>query len=149
MKKLTILVTGSRDWTNLQVIVNALHEVLDSSFASRAALLHGGCPTGADALADHWWRARFGADSITVMRADWNMGRNAGLERNKRMVETEPDVVLAFVRPCRKESCGQRSLHGSHGTLHTVRLAHLRQIPVQVFRDGFTDSTVRDLHARQ
>lgn len=132
-----ILVSGSRDWTSIGLIASKIREIVQGSVITDLRLLHGGCPTGADALADHYWRRAFGPDTITVIKADWNLGKSAGLQRNKRMVEMEPDVVLAFMCPCRKHGCHERGLHGSHGTEHTVKLARLREIPCIVTRDGF------------
>jgi hypothetical protein len=80
---------------------------------------------------DHPWRcprrgsargriaARLGYE-VEVFEADWRLGRRAGPERNVRMLDTKPDLVLAFWD-------GQ-----SRGTRHTISEARRRNITVRV-----------------
>jgi hypothetical protein len=62
---------------------------------------------------------RFGVD---VFPANWkHYGKAAGYIRNLAMLDTGPDLVLAFQR------------NGSRGTQHTIDEARRRGIPVEVF----------------
>lgn len=137
-----ILVTGSRDWTNLRVIAEVIKQVIADKAPPQVGLIHGACPTGADALADHWWEQTYGKDSIERMPANWERdGKyDAGKIRNTAMVKTDPDVVLAFVKPCRKGSCRRKDVHGSHGSMHCVREATKAHIPVLMFPEGWNGS---------
>jgi hypothetical protein len=96
---LKILVTGSRDWTDARSIelemFRALYET--KTTFSEAVLIHGACPTGADALADAYARAT----GMHIIRrpADWERyGKRAGFLRNAELVDLGPDVCLAFIR---------------------------------------------------
>lgn len=87
-----ILVTGSRDWADVETIRDYL---LLYSGGKGTVLVHGGCPTGADKIAHDiasgWpW-------TIEVHHANWKKhGKAAGPLRNAEMVELGADVVLAF-----------------------------------------------------
>lgn len=64
---------------------------------SEAVLIHGACPTGADALADEYARAT----GMHIIRrpADWDRyGKRAGFLRNAELVDLGPDICLAFIR---------------------------------------------------
>lgn len=122
-----ILVTGSRDWNDRDTIRSALlteiNAALFSDGDSWPVLVHGGCPTGADAIADEVWR-----DLMTrypplgtpeVHPADWRKhGRAAGPKRNAHMVSLGADVCLAF------------PLGASRGTRGCMALAEKAGIPV-------------------
>lgn len=109
-----ILITGSRDWRDRRAIVEAL--VNAAAGAVAVTVVHGACPTGADAMADLIAR-RLG---FTVERhpADWEAPcrwgcvpghrrqrrdgtwycPKAGHYRNQEMVDLGADLVLAFQR---------------------------------------------------
>lgn len=112
-----ILVTGSRNWINRRVILEAIEATAAAaSIGEPVTVVHGACPTGADSMADMAAR-RLG---FTPERhpADWNgpcrkdcppghrrADRNnvdycpkAGHHRNQDMVDLGADVVLAFQR---------------------------------------------------
>lgn len=59
-------------------------------------VIHGGCPTGADSLADEY--AVVNWLQFEEFKADWKKhGRAAGPIRNQRMIdEGKPDLVVAF-----------------------------------------------------
>lgn len=114
-----ILLTGSRDWRNDSLINVVLAEAL-SQFPG-ATLVHGACPSGADATADLIWHFCFGAP-VERHPADWEkLGKRAGFVRNAEMVELGADVCLAFIR------------NGSKGATHTADLAEKAGIPVRRF----------------
>ncbi len=116
-----VLVTGSRDWTDRNVIAQALLDARDKPPAGatpgRMVLVSGACPTGADRLAeqlaDRWdWQ-------VERHPADWaSHGKAAGFRRNEHMVALGADVCLAFLGPCSSASCREPRPHGSHGTKH-------------------------------
>ena len=104
-----ILVTGSRTWIDRNCICRALEAVVTefdawhepdeygNTLPKNVTLIHGGCPTGADSIADDW--AISSIVNIEVHRADWTqVGRRAGPIRNLRMVHAGADICLAFIK---------------------------------------------------
>jgi hypothetical protein len=91
-----ILVTGSRDWPFPEMVwrkLDGLYRVAED----RVTLVHGACPTGADAHADEWATAK-GDVEIERYHADWaTYGRGAGPRRNQLMVDLGADICLAFI----------------------------------------------------
>lgn len=91
-----VLVTGSREFDNYQLVYDMLDQVWLTKPASGMIVIHGAA-RGADSIADVWATNR---DAVTVVRcpANWKMeGRfAAGPKRNRRMLELGPDLVLAF-----------------------------------------------------
>lgn len=117
-----ILVTGSRTWDDVETIWRALGDTVGPLPINReVVVVHGHCPSGADALADEWAR-KYGA-TIERHPANWRpagqFDRAAGFRRNAEMVNLGADVVLAFVKD------------GSRGASHTARLAEEAGIPVR------------------
>jgi hypothetical protein len=111
-----VMVTGSRDWTDIQTVHDAL------AAKSPTLVINGRCPTGADQYA-HEWCEMTGVPE-DPHPADWNQfGKRAGYLRNAEMVALRPDVVLAFPRP------------GSRGTNMTIDLAREAGIPVEIFEE--------------
>ena len=109
----TIMVTGSRDWPDKQYVWRILDDIVarerskdpDTFFV----LLHGSA-RGAGEFASAWANRR--GISERRVPAKWReLGRTAGLIRNRQMVEQGPDIVCAF------------RLNGSHGTGHAIGLA--------------------------
>lgn len=88
-----ILVTGSRKWTNVDLL-----EEMILGFAKHQediTIVHGGA-MGADRMASNLAQKMNWDEEIWF--ADWNLhGRAAGPIRNKKMVESKPDLVLGFV----------------------------------------------------
>lgn len=113
-----VLVTGSRNWFNHEIISDALHaqRLLDPDYA--ITVVHGGA-AGADALAA-WWARSVGVHAEVHM-ADWSLGKVAGHIRNQKMVDLGADVCLAF------------PMQGSRGTWDCVRRAEKAGIPVRTF----------------
>lgn len=105
----TILITGSRTWSDRQAIRWAL-ESWSARLTGPITLLSGACPRGADLIAEQE-AARLGME-IVRMPADWSrpcgvnchhggrgerdVCRAAGNIRNSEMVATGPDLCLGF-----------------------------------------------------
>jgi hypothetical protein len=116
-----VLVTGSRTWTDVAKLDEQL-DIANMTHRGRMVLVHGACPTGADALAEAW--ARKNRVPVETYPADWDrLGKSAGFKRNQLMVDTRPDVVLSFNR------CG------SNGTEHCTDAAEKAGLKVLRFTD--------------
>lgn len=96
-----ILVTGSRNWTDKHAIGRALFDqFLESPVGASFVVVHGDCPTGADAQAKAIIEA-WGRNNSHIHQeshpADWDThGKAAGPLRNQEMVDLGADVCLAF-----------------------------------------------------
>jgi len=113
-----VLVTGSRTWTDTTTIRTALASVWGHG---DAVLVSGGCPHGADHLAEAYWIHWGGR--VERHPADWDRdGRGAGFARNADMVAAGADVCLAFIR------------NRSAGASHTAQLAETAGIPTRRHR---------------
>lgn len=121
-----ILVTGSRDWPNAILIYRELNRALEAN-PDGITLVVGDCKTGADSMARGWANSRIKAGyavSLKVFYADWNLlGKKAGPARNYRMVETNPDVCLAFI------------LNRSRGATHCATAAADHDVRTYVWND--------------
>lgn len=127
MKRL--LITGSRTWTNSQMmrneLVRAYRELTDSSpNAPDVTLVHGGA-AGADIMAGQIWQsARL---TVEVHEAQWKSQgiyfSGAGRARNKLMVNLGADLCLAFIK------------NNSRGASHCAQLAEDAGIPVRIYRE--------------
>lgn len=94
-----LIVTGSRDWVDEDLIEQAFYVFTDSALNrnEQITVVHGDCPTGADAIAN--WIAENYGFHIRRYPAEWNLhGRGAGPIRNEEMVREHrnADYVLAF-----------------------------------------------------
>lgn len=111
---LRVLVTGSRSWTAREEVYGVLDELRPD------IVIHGGCPTGADAMASAWCQLHGVAED--VFPADWEVhGRRAGYLRNQAMIDEGPDLVVAFRR------------EGSRGTQMTIDLARKAGLQVRIY----------------
>lgn len=112
-----VLVTGDRDLAD-RAAVRARLERLPRD----ALVIHGACHLGgADALADE--EARALGMRVKRFPADWGRyGRGAGPVRNQAMVDSRPDLCVAFVGALGKDS----------GTADCARRAEAVGIPVEV-----------------
>lgn len=116
-----ILVTGSRDWADMDIVRAALATAVYQQVP--AVIVHGACPNGADAIAS-WWIRSHRVIGLTEERhpANWTLnGKRAGFMRNAEMVNLGADVCLAFIKD------------GSRGASHTAALAEKAGIPVRRF----------------
>lgn len=141
-----ILATGSRKLTAYRTVAEALDEVITECDMLDGALrlVHGGCPTGADAIADRIWRRWMPAFprliEPEIHEADWGhctsdcpLGHRkqrgggtyycplAGFRRNAAMVDLGAYVCLAF------------PLGESPGTRDCMARAEKAGIPLRVF----------------
>ena len=97
-----IIATGSRNWegrwaeARIGAVFQGL-EILASLTDQPFTVVHGGCPTGADAIVDRWCRRRF--YEPIVYPADWTQyGKAAGPVRNTSMALAGGNVCVAFNR---------------------------------------------------
>lgn len=116
-----IIVTGSRDWWDSRIIGQWLdyysHRVLEPA---QLVVVHGGCPTGADEMANSWGRTL--GLTVEAHPANWRInGKRAGLIRNQLMVNLGADLCLAFIR------------NGSRGATHCAGLTEQAGIPTRRF----------------
>jgi len=128
-----ILVTGSRNWDDHL----AVHEALVGACYQRvpAVVVHGACPSGADAIAS-WWVRQYGHIGVTEEphpAEDFGAWPGCGPRRNLHMVELGADLCLAFIGPCTSPRCGRVGSHPSHGASGCANLADAVGIPVRWF----------------
>lgn len=119
-----ILVCGSRGWANHSTTYIRIREVLQKKLSppyESSVIIHGNAPC-VDKLSGVV--AQDLGCQVEAYPADWvNLGRGAGLIRNKRMLDQgKPDLVLAFWDGT------------SRGTKHMIDLATKAGIPVEVIR---------------
>lgn len=109
-----VLITGSRNWDDETIIIAEL-----DALPPGTTIVHGGCPTGADAIAHSYATAN--GMPVEVHPADWDKhGRAAGPIRNAEMIATRPDLVIAYVRGA------------SPGTWGCIRLAQSAGLKVRI-----------------
>jgi|SRR5215475_15819728 len=114
----TIVVTGSRDWTDADTIQKTLTEIdIEQSGVYGVTLIEGGAQ-GADRIARDLAKS-LGWKVITI-KADWSLGPRAGPIRNRKMLDLKPDEVIAF------------RLGETRGTADCIREAKQRGIPVRI-----------------
>lgn len=120
-----ILITGSRDWTDTEVIIEALRAVVVENAETTQAdmtLVSGACPTGADNICEDV--ALFLGMVVERHPADWKRyGKSAGFRRNSEMVNLGADICLAFIK------------NDSKGATMTKNLAEKAGIETRVFRE--------------
>lgn len=89
-----VLVCGSRSWTSVKIIEDAIKRYVDWASPDPITIIHGGA-SGADTIAGEVAR-RLGVKE-EVYWADWyTYGASAGPRRNQKMVEAQPEICLAF-----------------------------------------------------
>jgi hypothetical protein len=103
--KLRLIVCGGRQYLDHLTVTKVLDQVHAENPISE--LICGGAP-GTDDFVKRW--AHENCVSVTVVLAEWQKyGGDAGLKRNQKMLELNPDGVIAFP--------------GGAGTADMVRLA--------------------------
>jgi hypothetical protein len=131
-----VLVTGSRNWADSERIARELAATAENMAGRRSVVLvHGACPTGADAIAAR--EALALGWETEPHPADWTAwGRAAGVRRNAEMVALGADACLAFLTICTSRHCSLPRPHDSHGASDCTERAEKAGIPVQRFRPG-------------
>lgn len=123
-----ILLTGSRDWPDPQIVWATLD---DLRLRCRGmVLVHGACPKGVDKDGDIWASQTRG---VTVERhpANWGLhGKAAGPKRNAKMVERGADLCVAFI------------FNGSRGASNCADLAEKAGIPTRRYELGEQPSLI-------
>lgn len=118
----TLIVFGSRYWYDRDMIVTDLKDAYDYGYR---LLVHGDCPTGADALANEIWR-EWGC-AIEAHPADWKQyGRRAGPIRNLHMARLGAGAAIGYRLPGK-----------SDGTDGMRRECHEAQIPTLLRGEGW------------
>ena len=111
-----LLVSGSRDWSDVEVIATELQFVAKKY---NNVVLVSGHAIGADRIAEEiavglGW-------VVEIHEPDWTShGKSAGFKRNTTMLETDVQAVIAFHKD------------NSKGTADTIRKAKERKIPTRV-----------------
>ncbi len=118
--KTTIIVTGSRDWTDaisIRKVLAAL--IIEFGYFT---LVHGNAK-GADKIAAFQYKALGGTD-IIPMDAEWKKyGKAAGMIRNREMLDRHPDADLLVAFP----------LESSIGTCGMIIEAKRRGLTVRIY----------------
>lgn len=110
-----VLICGSRTWSDVMAIAERIRQLPADAF-----VISGGA-RGADTCADYF--ARYRGLGTRVYPANWDVyGVRAGIVRNRQMLDSNPDLVIAFWD-------GE-----SRGTKHTIDEAKARGIPLEVIR---------------
>jgi len=113
-----VVVSGSREWGKEPSDSLRVHARI-SELPQGSVVVHGDASRGADRMADKAAR-RYGY-KVERHPAPWQMlGKRAGIVRNVEMLDTQPDLVIAFWD-------GE-----SRGTGHMIQAARERGIPVEV-----------------
>lgn len=110
-----IIFCGSRDWEGIEP-AERIHrvlvacEIMATALSSPLQIVHGGCPTGADAIVDRWARRR-GYEVIVYEANWWGHGRNA------RVALDGGDLCIGFLKG------------DSRGTIDMTERAKAQRIP--------------------
>lgn len=100
-----VLVCGGREFTNWKIVYHVLDKLKKDH--GEITVIHGAA-SGADTLAENWAKQ---AEQVYIgCPAKWSQhGRSAGPIRNMFMLDSDPDLVVAFP--------------GGDGTAHMVKIA--------------------------
>jgi hypothetical protein len=133
-----VLVTGSRNWLDSEIIFGALNfqrTVARDAGYSRIVVVHGANPAGADDMASDWVKRQPGLVPQVLQveerhPADWvKYNKRAGPIRNQEMADSGVHYYLAFIAPCVWADCPNKTPHGSHGATDCVIRAVKARVP--------------------
>ncbi len=113
------MITGDRNWDDLDVIDSALQLILTAYSPTNYLVIHGGCQGADQMFASGASRMGF---ATRVFAPDWiQLGRAAGPIRNRQMIATNPVVIVVL----------HKNLHQSKGTKDCVNqvLSRMRLTP--------------------
>jgi len=116
-RKMKVVVCGSRKWLNIEIIKKRL-----TKLSCNAIVIEGGCE-GADLMARNI-ALDVGLEIVEFPAAWKKYGNSAGPIRNIKMLDTRPELVIAF----------HNDIQNSKGTKHIVGEARKRGIPTEVIR---------------
>lgn len=102
-----IIICGDREWTNEEVIENFI-----KTLPKDTVVIHGDC-RGADKIAGDIAKEKYGLEVIPVPAKWERYYRAAGPIRNRKMLNMNPDKVIAF----------HNDLTKSTGTIDMVSIA--------------------------
>lgn len=126
LKTKRILVTGSRDWEDYNTVARqlaiAFADAWEKGYA-KVIVVHGDCPSGADAMAQEFVNKVQGAIHSLQIKAERHPAKwyehdenchhqpskscpAAGPRRNKQMVDLGADICLAFIKNYSKGATG-------------------------------------------
>mgnify|MGYP002712303011 CR=1 FL=1 len=107
--KMRMLITGSRDYKDKEIIIDAIEKYLGNEYIEDVIIIEGGA-RGADRIAQQ--HALDMGYIVETYPANWDKyGKKAGSIRNQEMVDSGADICLAF------------PLEGSIGTYDCIRRA--------------------------
>ena len=110
-----IIVCGGRHYADRQAVFRVLDRI--HTERSVAEVIQGECPTGADRYAREW-ALDYGIP-LQGFHARWDLyGKRAGPLRNREMLTTKPDGVVAFP--------------GGRGSLDMIAAAREAGVPVYI-----------------
>ena len=119
-----VLVCGDRNWQDIATMYN----YLDKHDPPITIIIEGAC-RGADLMGGQWAKDR--GILLVEMPAEWKDEKGnyrpwAGPERNGKMLDEKPDLVLAF----------HNDIKRSKGTRNCLRQASIRKIPFLTIESG-------------
>lgn len=115
-----ILVTGSRDWTDRDLVWSKLSDYWINT-SGVFTLVHGACPQGVDKMAAEWGHSMNGGEMGAVVLLEAHPSCGDPLGRNQHMVNMGADICLAF------------ATRWASGTGHCARRARKAGIPTLDF----------------
>ncbi|MER7908266.1 SLOG family protein [Streptomyces sp. NPDC096068] len=126
-----VLIIGTPDWDDASAFNRALADAIRPIPADvEVIIVHGGCSSGADRMADDWART-YGAMPERHPAQDFGPWPGAGLRRDRYMVGLGADLVLAFIGPCSSPRCRRPEPHPSHGASGCADMAEQAGIPTR------------------
>jgi len=150
-----VLVTGSRSYSDVlaihAVLLDTWHDARQDGWPGIEVI--EGQASGADSIAANWAEAnREHGVGHQPMPAHWEHCApncppghrkqahdrtycpTAGHRRNADMVNTGPEIILAFIDHCTSPRCTRPKPHDSHGVTNCLKLARAAGIPVTEVR---------------